>query len=158
MRQTPVEEKITALITPVLAEMGFELVLARVQSATLEIRAQDPATKNLCIGDCVKISKELSPILDVADLIKNAYRLEVSSPGFDRPLVKKGDFEDYSGKEAKIECDIPDESGQKRFRGILRGLDGDDVLMEFEGKNIKIALENIVRAKLIEQVKIKEKK
>src|SRR6202012_1860384 len=80
----------------------------------------------MLIEDCEAISKALSPVLDIADPIQSAYRLEISSPGIDRPLVRRSDFERYAGHLVKIEMAIPHE-GRKRFRGLLQGVEGDAV-------------------------------
>jgi len=150
MRYSPIEQKISDLAKPVLEESELELILVRVQSACVQIFAQNPQTQNLGVDDCAKISRALSPLLDVEDMISGAYRLEISSPGFDRPLVTKQDFATYNGKEAKIECEIPNEDGQKRFRGILRGIDeNQNVQIEFEDQTTAIPYDNILRAKLI---------
>lgn len=89
-----------------------------MKDGALQIMAEDPKTRNLGVDECADISRALSAVLDVEDPIKGAYRLEVSSPGIDRPLVKKGDFEDFEGFEAKIELHSPLETGQKDFAAV----------------------------------------
>jgi ribosome maturation factor RimP len=83
----------------------------------------------MTVGDCEIVSKSISPLLDVHDLVTDAYRLEVSSPGIDRPLVRPSDFENWAGYEAKIELKTPVE-GRKRFRGRLEGFESEEVLLE----------------------------
>ena len=118
--------RVAAIIEPVLGQIGFRLVRVRVSAAegcTVQIMAERP-DGTLTIDDCEDISRALSPVLDVADPIEKAYRLEVSSPGIDRPLVRRSDFERYAGHLVKIEMEVP-AAGRKRFRGILDGVEGD---------------------------------
>jgi ribosome maturation factor RimP len=88
----------------------------------VQIMAERP-DGNMTVDDCEVLSRALSPVLDVADLIERAYRLEISSPGIDRPLVRKSDFDRYAGHLARIEMEVPIE-GRKRFRGLLTGTEG----------------------------------
>lgn len=127
MRQSPIEQRISDMIAPVITDAGFALVAVKVQSdskgaQTLQVMAEDPATKRLGVDDCAKISRAISATLDVEDPISSAYRLEVSSPGIDRILTRVEDFETYKGCDAKLELQTPNENGQKRFRGIITGL------------------------------------
>ena len=133
--------RVAELIEPALADRGFRLVRVAVTGAegkTLQIMAER-ADGTMTIDDCEVISKEISPLLDVHDPISEAYRLEVSSPGIDRPLVRPSDFEDWAGHEAKIEVkELID--GRRRFRGILDGFEDGEVRIEVDlgatGKNI----------------------
>lgn len=150
MKQTPLEDKIVALIAPVLAGMGYALVQARVTSddgQTVRILAED-SSGNLGVADCAKISRALSALFDVEDPIPGAYRLEVSSPGIDRPLVRAEDFTKYTGRDVKIELDIP-LNGQKKFRGILRGESGGMVALDTDNGPASLPLGDIVKAKLV---------
>jgi ribosome maturation factor RimP len=101
----------------------------------------------MTVEDCATISRAVSAVLDVADPIEGAYSLEVSSPGVDRPLVRSGDFERFSGFEAKVECEPPIQ-GRKRFRGLLRGLEGGDVVIEEAGSRLSIPFASVKKAKL----------
>lgn len=150
MKRTPLEDKITDLTAPVLSGMGYALVQIRVTSddgQTVRILAEDSAG-NLGIADCAKISRALSALFDVEDPIPGAYRLEVSSPGIDRPLVRAGDFTKYAGKDVKIELDIP-LNGQKKFRGILRGESGGKVALDTDNGAVELPLGDIAKAKLV---------
>lgn len=121
---------VAAIVEPVLADMGFRLVRVQIsgrEGKTLQIMAERP-DGSINIDDCEAISKQLSPVLDVADPISGAYRLEISSPGIDRPLVRPSDFEDWAGYEAKVELKEPVE-GRKRFRGTLEGFEDGEVRM-----------------------------
>ncbi len=133
--------RIAELIEPALGDRGFRLVRVAVSGAegkTLQIMAERP-DGTMTIEDCEAISKEISPLLDVHDPIAGAYRLEVSSPGIDRPLVRPSDFEDWAGHEAKIEVkELID--GRRRFRGMLEGFEDGEVRIEIDlgaaGKNV----------------------
>jgi ribosome maturation factor RimP len=118
--------RVASIAQPVLAEIGYRLVRVRVSASdgcTVQIMAERP-DGTMLIEDCEKVSRALSPVLDVADPVDRAYRLEVSSPGIDRPLVRRSDFDRYAGHLAKIEMEVPVD-GRKRFRGVLLGTDGD---------------------------------
>jgi ribosome maturation factor RimP len=133
MGETGLAAEIAALVEPVLGELGFRLVRIVVSGrngATLQVMAERP-DGTITIEECAKISRRLSPVLDVQDPIRGPYTLEVSSPGIDRPLVRPSDFEDWAGYEAKIELKEP-LAGRKRFRGVLEGVEGEEVRIEAE--------------------------
>ncbi|MBI1651281.1 ribosome maturation factor RimP [Hyphomicrobium sulfonivorans] len=125
--------RIAELIEPALEGAGFRLVRVSITGQdgnTVQIMAERP-DGSMTIDDCETISKEVSPLLDVHDPIDGAYRLEVSSPGIDRPLVRPSDFEDWAGHEAKIELkELID--GRKRFRGFLEGFEDGEVRIEVD--------------------------
>uniref|UniRef100_A0A7V5XFS9 Ribosome maturation factor RimP n=1 Tax=Thermodesulfobacterium geofontis TaxID=1295609 RepID=A0A7V5XFS9_9BACT len=106
------------------------------------------------VGDCAKISEIVSKILDKEDLIHHSYVLEVSSPGIERPLVKKEDYERFKGEKAKITLKTPI-SGRKNFTGIILGIKENLVQMEVEGKNWEFSLDNIKKANLQPEIKFK---
>ena len=118
--------RVATIAEPVLAELGYRLVRVRVPaSPAARCRSwRSGRTAPWPIEDCEAVSRALSPVLDVADPIETAYRLEISSPGIDRPLVRRSDFERYAGHVAKIEMNVPVD-GRRRFRGVLLGIDGD---------------------------------
>ena len=149
MQQTPAEARIAALAAPVVAAAGRALVAVRVTSGTVQIFAEDPATRNLGVDDCATLSRALSPVLEADGGMTGPWRLEVSSPGADRPLARAQDFVDFAGREAKIELAAPDASGQKRFRGTLHGLQGDAVRIETEGREVVLPLNAISKAKIV---------
>jgi ribosome maturation factor RimP len=113
--------------------MGFELVRVRLmggQTPTLQIMAERP-DGGIEVDDCAEISTAVSAVLDVEDPITDAYTLEVSSPGIDRPLTRLKDFDTYEGYEAKLEtAELID--GRKRFKGVLAGVEGDEVLINVD--------------------------
>jgi len=120
--------RVAAVAGPVLQGMGYRLVRIRITGeagCTVQIMAERP-DGSMQIEDCEAVSKALSPVLDVADPIDRAYRLEISSPGIDRPLVRRSDFERSHGHLAKIEMAVAYQ-GRKRFRGALSGVEGDAV-------------------------------
>lgn len=129
LRETGIAAEIAAIVEPVLADLGFRLVRVKIQGdgrdRIVQLMAERP-DGSITVDDCETISKGISPVLDVADPISGAYRLEVSSPGIDRPLVRPSDFEDWSGHEAKIELKEPVD-GRKRFKGILEGFEDGEV-------------------------------
>jgi ribosome maturation factor RimP len=131
--ETGVAAQIARLAEPVLAELGFRLVRVVVSGrngSTVQIMAERP-DGTITVEECAEISRRLSPVLDVHDPIQGHYNLEISSPGIDRPLVRPSDFEDWAGYEARIELKEM-VSGRKRFRGLLEGVEGDEVRIEVE--------------------------
>ncbi len=151
--------RVAAIAEPVIEGMGYRLVRVRILAAegcTVQVMAERP-DGSLTIEDCEEISYALSPVLDVADPVDRAYRLEISSPGIDRPLVRRSDFEKHAGYLAKIEMNVPAD-GRKRFRGILLGVEGDAARIRLEdAKAAKTAdktefllpIEDMAEAKLV---------
>ena len=133
IHETGLAAGIATLVEPVLVDLGFRLVrvqLSGSDSQTLQIMAERP-DGTMSVGDCETVSRQVSPVLDAYDPLTDAYRLEISSPGIDRPLVRPSDFEDWAGFEAKIELKQP-VNGRKRFRGIVDGFENDEVRLECE--------------------------
>lgn len=125
--------RVAAIAEPVLAGLGYRIVRVRISGlsgCTVQIMAERP-DGTMTIDDCEAASRALSPVLDVADPVDRAYRLEVSSPGIDRPLVRRSDFDRYAGHLAKIEMDAPIE-GRRRFRGVLLGTEGEAARLRCE--------------------------
>ncbi|MDZ7629306.1 MAG: ribosome maturation factor RimP [Parvularculaceae bacterium] len=131
-----IEDRIAKLIAPVIEGGGFELVRVKVKGAdykTLQIMAERP-DHTMSAEDCATLSRALSPLLEEKDPIDGPYRLEVSSPGIDRPLVRLKDYNDWQGYEAKIELDRMIE-GRKKFKGVLGGVDGENICLDIEGED-----------------------
>ena len=131
--KTAIDRRLAEIITPVIEDMGFELVRVRLQggkTATLQIMADRP-DGGINVDDCAEISTMVSATLDVEDPIEDKYNLEVSSPGIDRPLTRLKDFATYEGYDAKLETDQQID-GRKRFTGVLAGVEGEDVLINIE--------------------------
>lgn len=125
--ETGLPARVAAIAGPVVEQLGYRLVRIRVSSGeecTIQIMAERP-DGTMTVDDCEAISRALSPVFDVNEPIDRAYRLEISSPGIDRPLVRRSDFERYAGHLVKVEMEVP-VAGRKRFRGILNGVEGDN--------------------------------
>ncbi len=129
--ETGLEARIAHIVEPVVEGLGYRLVrvlLSAMNGATLQIMAEKP-DGSMTVEDCEILSRDISPALDVEDPIERAYHLEVSSPGIDRPLVRRSDFVRWAGHQAKIEL-ARLLNGRKRFRGRLAGVEGDDVVLD----------------------------
>ncbi|MCB9989012.1 MAG: ribosome maturation factor RimP [Rhodospirillales bacterium] len=152
MDLTPIEQKIESLIAPIIEESGLRLVCARIvnegHGTVLRVMAEDPATRNLDIDKCAELSREISALLDVEDVIDSRYYLEVSSPGMDRPLVREEDYTDYEGFEAKIEIDPPVD-GQKKFRGRIRGMENNEIILDTDQGRLALPYSSVHKAKLV---------
>jgi ribosome maturation factor RimP len=123
--ETGVAARIAAICVPVLAQLGFRLVRVKLsgrEGATVQIMAERP-DGSMSVDECEMVSQALSPVLDVEDPVAGGYRLEISSPGIDRPLMRPSDFERARGQEARIEMAVAID-GRKRFRGIIEALEG----------------------------------
>lgn len=148
---------LTQLIEPEVNALGFELVRVKMlggDDQTLQIMAERPETRQLNIDDCAAISRRLSEMLDALeeagkDPIEDAYRLEVSSPGIDRPLTRRKDFADWAGHEARVNVIEPLE-GRKQFKAILAGTEGETILLDDpKTGRVEIGFDNILSAKLV---------
>jgi len=148
--------RVAAVAEPVIEQLGYRLVRVKVSAAegcTVQIMAERP-DGSMTVEDCEMISRALSPVLDMADPVDRAYRLEISSPGIDRPLVRKSDFDRYAGHLVKIEMEIP-VNGRKRFRGEIVGTDGEvarirrDDATEGEEAEVLLPIEEMGEAKLV---------
>jgi ribosome maturation factor RimP len=151
--ETGLEARIAHVVAPVIGTMGYRLVRIRVSGqngCTVQVMAEKE-DGTLAIEDCEAISHAISPALDVDDPIGRAYHLEVSSPGIDRPLVRRGDLERWAGHEAKIETAIPVD-GRKRYRGILLGVEDETVgirLADLGGETVWLPLRELSDARLV---------
>jgi ribosome maturation factor RimP len=155
IRESGKASEIADLAEPVLDELGFRLVRVQVSGrdgGTVQVMAERP-DGSMTLDDCVAITRRLSPLLDAHDPIADSYRLEVSSPGIDRPLVRVSDFEVWRGHEAKIELKEL-LGGRRRFRGWIEGADSSEVRLRIEGEagseEVSLPLHLIEEAKLVE--------
>ena len=148
--------RVAALAEPVIEGLGFRLVRVKISGlsgCTVQIMAER-ADGTMTIEDCETISRALSPVLDVADPIDRAYRLEISSPGIDRPLVRQSDFERYAGHTVKIEMSVAVD-GRRRFRGLLLGTEGEaarvrrDDAAAGEAAEVLLPIEDMAEAKIM---------
>lgn len=152
--KSSIDQRLAAIVNPVIEGLGFELVRLRLMSgktSTLQIMADRPEG-GIEVQDCADISTAVSAVLDVEDPLEEAYTLEVSSPGIDRPLTRLKDFDVWEGYEARIEtAELID--GRRRFRGVLAGVEDDEVLIEIdengESLTIGLKLEWLSDAKLV---------
>jgi len=148
--KTAIDRRLAEIVKPVIEDMGFELVRLRLmggQTKTLQIMAERP-DGGIEVDECADISNAVSAVLDVEDPVTDAYTLEVSSPGIDRPLTRLKDFDTFEGYEAKVEtAELID--GRKRFKGTLAGIEGDDVLINIEEGTVGLHFDWLADAKLV---------
>ena len=151
-----VAARVAGIAEPVIEGLGYRLVRVRVTGAegcTVQIMAERP-DGSMTVEDCEAVSRALSPILDVNDPVDSAYRLEISSPGMDRPLVRRSDFERHAGHLVKIEMDVPLD-GRRRFRGTIGAIADNTVKIHRDdaaaGDNAEVTLriEDMSEAKLV---------
>jgi ribosome maturation factor RimP len=156
MTETGVAARVAAIVEPVIQDLGFDLVRVRVTAnngCTVQIMAERP-DGSMSVGECETISRAISPVLDLEEPISQAYYLEVSSPGIDRPLVRASDFERWTGYDAKIEMAVP-LNGRKRFRGHIRGVENGAVAIELpdvkegEERMVRLPLGDLGEARLV---------
>lgn len=151
-----VAARVAAIVEPVLIASGYRLVRVKVSGldgCTVQIMAERP-DGTMKVEDCEIVSRALSPVLDVSDPIDRAYRLEVSSPGMDRPLVRRSDFERFAGHELKVEMAVAI-NGRRRFRGLLLGVEGETAQIRRsdaapgEDSEVVLPIEDMSEAKLV---------
>ena len=155
IREPGLAARVAAIVEPVLEGLGYRLVRVRISAlagCTVQVMAERP-DGTMTIDDCEVVSRALSPVLDVNDPVDRAYRLEISSPGIDRPLVRRSDFDRYAGHLAKIEMDVPVD-GRKRFRGMVLGSDGDFARLRCddaaeEDTEVVLAIPDMADARLV---------
>ena len=150
--ETGQAKRIRDLIEPAAVGLGFEIVRVRLfgmAPKVLQVMAER-GDGTMSVGDCSELSHAISPVLDVADPIDGEYRLEVSSPGIDRPLTRAKDFARWAGHEAKIEL-ARLLNGRKRFKGIVRGIESGIVALELADahESVALPLQDIAEAKLV---------
>jgi ribosome maturation factor RimP len=152
--ETGTAARVAAIAEPVLQDLGYRLVrvhISGLDGCTVQIMAERP-DGSMLIEDCETASRALSPVLDAADPVDRAYRLEISSPGIDRLLVRRSDFERYAGHPVKVEMAIAIE-GRRRFRGILKGTEGAAVRIAVEAADkpgeVLLPIEDMAEARLV---------
>ena len=145
------ETRIGDMLSPTLEAMGYELVRIQIsgsQHKTMQVMVERKDGVGMTVDDCADISREISAVLDVEDPLKDAYDLEVSSPGIDRPLLRPVDFERYAGFDAKVEMAMAIE-GRKRFKGQLLGIEQGLVKIRLDEETYELPFGEIRRAKLL---------
>ena len=148
--KSAIEKKLLELINPIITDMGFEVVRLRLTSGkeiTLQIMAIRP-NGFINVDECADLSTAISALLDVEDPIIDAYSLEVSSPGIDRPLTRMKDFEEFEGYDARLET-VELIDGRKRFKGTLAGTNGSEIMINVDQGTIGLEFEWLAEAKLI---------
>ena len=138
------------VVEPAVTGMGYELVDVQSSNGGRLLRLFIDKPGGVTVDDCAAISRHLTRVLAVEGI--DYERLEVSSPGLDRPLRKEADFVRFAGQKAEIRMRTPDPSGRRRFVGVLRGVEGGQVSMELEGRTVALALDDVDRAKLIPEL------
>jgi ribosome maturation factor RimP len=135
--KTAEDRQLLELIEPVAETLGLAIVRVRLMGGTqrrrLQIMAERPSDHDISVEECARLSRAVSEVFDAADPIAGEYLLEVSSPGVDRPLTRLEDFDTFEGYEARLETDRMVE-GRKRFKGVLAGIEDDNVLIDLEGE------------------------
>lgn len=146
--------RVAGIIEPTLQSMGFRLVRVKFSGRSLQIMTERP-DGTMTVDDCAALSRAISPLLDVEDLIPGTYTLEVSSPGIDRPLVRLEDFERWAGHIAKVELKAPVD-GRRRFRGAIAGVSGNVIRLSLppetgagEATGVEILFDDVSDAKLV---------
>jgi ribosome maturation factor RimP len=149
MRSAP--RKLTALVGQVVEPMGYELVgveyLAGQEGGSL-LRVYIDQERGITLDDCTAVSRQLSAVFDVEDPVKEHYTLEVSSPGLDRPLFYEEHFQKYAGSRVKLRMALKIE-GRRRFEGILKGLQDQDIVLEVDGEQFLLPLDQVETARLV---------
>ncbi len=145
------EQQIESLVTPILEAMGYDMVRVQISGTkrpTMQIMAERKDEAPMSVDDCADISRAISAVLDVEDPFEDAYQLEVSSPGIDRPLTRTRDYERYAGFEARVELKIA-QDGQRRFKCKLLGVKDDNVMMQVDDATVALPLAAVQKAKLV---------
>lgn len=143
--------RVEELIAPTIEDMDYDIVRVRLggdRRTVLQIMAERRDDAAMTVDDCADISRAVAAILDVEDPISQAYELEVSSPGLDRPLTRLADFDRFAGFEAKVETSMPLD-GRRRFSGRLLGAEGVNVKLTVDGEEVTLPFEGIAKAKLV---------
>jgi ribosome maturation factor RimP len=139
-----------AVVEPVVTGMGYELVELQAANGGRMLRLFIDKPGGIVVEDCAAVSRQLSRVLEVEGI--NYERLEVSSPGLDRPLKRLADFVRFAGQRAEVKMRTPDASGRRRFVGVLRGAEGAHVNIELEGRTVQLALGDVERARLVPEL------
>jgi len=150
MNATDLQHRVRALVEPSVERLGYDLVavewLGGVQGRILRLSIEAPGA-GISADDCARVSEAISPLLDEADPIEGAYRLEVSSPGIDRPVQRPEDFARFVGYRIKLR--LVEGHPRRRYTGELRGLEEGDVIVRVDGVDRRVALESVQRANLV---------
>jgi len=148
MRHVP--EKLQLIVENVVVSMGYELVGIEFSQHddTGLLRIYIDKEQGIVLADCQAVSHQLSGVLDVEDPISGNYNLEISSPGMDRPLFKGSDYQRFAGNTVKIKL-ARAQDGRKNFKGVLQGIENDEVILNMDGEEIRLSLANIEQSRLV---------
>jgi len=160
--QQEMQDRLFTLLEPVVAGLGYELLHleleGRGRNALLRLYIDHRTNAGIAadveevtLGDCEVVSREVSAFLDVADPLPEAYRLEVSSPGLDRPLAKREHFERFRGREARVVLEAPMD-GRRKFKGLIDDVVGDEVILTVDGEHVALPLNAIRKARLVPEI------
>lgn len=157
--QRQMQERLLTLLEPVVEGLGYELLHLELEghghNALLRLyidhRAGSGAATEVTLGDCETVSREVSAFLDVADPIPEAYRLEISSPGLDRPLTKREHFERFAGHEARVVLRAP-ANGRRKFKGVIDNVSDEGVCLIMDGERVALPLDAIRTARLVPEI------
>lgn len=144
-------EAIAQILEPPLRALGYDIIrisLSKAKRPVLQVMIECLNGESVTLDDCTKVSRTVSVLLEVEDPIQEAYSLEISSPGLDRPLTKHKDYERFQGEEVKLQTLVPLE-GRKRFQGTLASVEKDGVLIAIEDSSIHILWDNIQQCRLV---------
>jgi len=143
-------EKLQLIVENVVTSLGYELVGVEYlkHDGTGLLRVYIDNDQGIMLDDCQAVSHQLSGVLDVEDPIRGNYNLEISSPGLDRPLFKASDYQRFAGNRIKVKL-ARAQSGRKNYKGMLQGIDGDEVILEMQGQEIRLSLANIEQSRLV---------
>jgi ribosome maturation factor RimP len=151
MRHAP--DNVQKLVAPAVESLGYELVGVEFlpQGGHGLLRVYIDSEAGITLADCQRVSHQLSGVLDVEDVIKGRYHLEVSSPGLDRPLFEAKHFERFAGSQVNVKLAAPI-NGRRKLRGVLQGMKGDDVVLDVDGEVISVPLSAIDKANLVPEI------
>jgi ribosome maturation factor RimP len=141
---------LASVVESVVGGMGYELVDLQASNGGRLLRLFIDKAGGINVDDCAAVSRQLSRVLEVEGV--DYERLEVSSPGLDRPLRKQGDFERFAGQKAELKMRTPDAGGRRRYVGVLRGVEAGRVTVELDGQRVALALDDLERAKLVPEL------
>lgn len=141
-------DRLTQLIEPIVTGLGYEFVGVEFDPGARVLRVYIDHEAGILLDDCSRVSYQVSGMLDVEDPIPGRYQLEISSPGLDRPLLRRTDFQRFGGRLARLQLRLPIDH-RRRFKGRLAGVDGETVLVEDESGTIRIPFQLIEKARLV---------
>ncbi len=143
-------EKVRSLVEPILTELGYELIDLRLvtEHGRMALRLMIDREVGVTVGDCQRVSREIDTLLEVEGAVRGSYDLEVSSPGFDRPLTKEADFLRYTGRIISLKTQQPIE-GRSNYKGLLKGMEDQNVVMIVDRKEYRVPLALVAKAHLV---------